>query len=181
MIDTIMDTSNSITAAIFSAFLKCPTKAYLLAIGEPIPNSFFTDIEARISSRYKSEVTRRLRVGAEVAEPRDFGVVWGSRGREAIAHPVDFETAIYSSVLPGHEPGGGQAHESTASATFVPVSFSPWDKLDVSDNLLVCFGALALLQITGILADTGTVISAKNHPPKTVTIADHTAGTDRNS
>ena len=177
MIDTIMDTSNSITAAIFSAFLKCPTKAYLLAIGEPIPNSFFTDIEARISSRYKSEVTRRLRVGAEVAEPLDFGELWGSRGREAIAHPVDCETAIYSSVPPGHEPGGGQAHESTASATFVPVSFSPWDKLDVSDNLLVCFGALALLQITGILADTGTVIYGKEHRRKTVKIGDHIAGT----
>jgi|ERR1700730_3993737 len=71
MVDTIMDTSNSITAAMFSAFLKCPTKAYLIAIGEPAPNPFFADIEARILSMYKSEVTRRLRAGAGVAEPLD--------------------------------------------------------------------------------------------------------------
>ena len=45
-----LDTNNSITAAVFIAFLKCPTKAHLLAIGEPAPATFFTDIEARISS-----------------------------------------------------------------------------------------------------------------------------------
>src|SRR5260370_1659122 len=71
MIDTIMDTSNSITAAIFSAFLKCPTKAYLLAIGEPIPNSFFTDIEPRISSSYNSELTATLPVAAQLHQPLD--------------------------------------------------------------------------------------------------------------
>ena len=55
-------------------------------------------------------------------------------------------------------PGGRQPQESTPSGTFVPVLFLPWDKPDVSDSLLVCFGALALSQVTGILADTGTLI-----------------------
>jgi hypothetical protein len=53
-IDAIMKTNNSITAAVFSAFLKCHTKAHLLAIGEPAACTFFTDIEARISSMYKA-------------------------------------------------------------------------------------------------------------------------------
>jgi hypothetical protein len=30
-----MSASNQISAAVFSAFVKCPTKAHLLAIGEP--------------------------------------------------------------------------------------------------------------------------------------------------
>jgi hypothetical protein len=34
ILGAIMDTNNSITAAVFTAFLKCPTKAHLLAIGE---------------------------------------------------------------------------------------------------------------------------------------------------
>jgi hypothetical protein len=55
-----MDANNSIRAAVFAAFLKCPTKAHLLAIGEPAPATYFTDIEARISSMYKSAVTRTL-------------------------------------------------------------------------------------------------------------------------
>jgi len=62
-----VDASDPITAAVFSAFVKCPTKAHLLAIGERPPGTFFADIGARMSSMYKAK--RRLRVGADVAEP----------------------------------------------------------------------------------------------------------------
>jgi predicted RecB family nuclease len=172
-----MDANNSITAAVFKAYLKCPTKAHLLAIGEPAPATFFTDIEARISSMYKSAVTRRLRVGTDVAEPLDFGKLWSSRDHEAIAHPVDCETTVYNVVPPSHEPESCQSRRSTPSSTFVPVLFSPWDKPDISDSLLVCFGALALSQVTGILADTGTVIYGEGHCRKTVKIGDHAVRT----
>ena len=80
-------------------------------------------------------------------------------------------------MLPSHEPAGSNLAESTPSSTFVPVLFSPWDKPDVSDSLLVCFGALALSQVTGILADTGTVIYGEGHRRKTVKIADHAVRT----
>ena len=172
-----MDTNNSITAAVFTAFLKCPTKAHLLAIGEPAPTTFFTDIEARLSSRYKSAVRPALRVGTGVAERLDFKDLWSS-GHEAIARPVDCETTTYYHLAPpSREPGGCQSRESTPSGTFVPVLFSPWDKPDVSNSLLVCFGALALSQVTGILATTGTVIYGEEHRRKTVKIADHTVRT----
>lgn len=49
-----MDAISQISALIFSAFLKCPTKAHLLSTGEPAPDAFFVDIEARISSLYKA-------------------------------------------------------------------------------------------------------------------------------
>ena len=169
----IMDTINSITAAEFIAFLKCPTKAHLLAIGDPAPATYFTDMEARISLMYKSAAMRSLRVGAEMAEPLDFGELLSSRDHEVLAHPVDCKTAIYNSVLSSHEPGGCQSRKSTPSSSFVPVLLSPWDKPDVSDSLLVCFGALALSQITGILEDIGTVIYGEGHRRKTVKVGDH--------
>jgi hypothetical protein len=43
-----MDANTLITAALFSAFLKCPTKAHLIAIGEPAPGAHFADIETLI-------------------------------------------------------------------------------------------------------------------------------------
>src|SRR5712671_5697056 len=101
-----MDTSNSITAAVFIAFLKCPTKAHLLSIGEPAPATFFTDIEARISSMYESALTRRLRVGTDAAEFLDFGEVWKRRDHQAIEHPVDCKTTVYNIVPPSHKTGG---------------------------------------------------------------------------
>ena len=171
-----MDASNPITAAVFSAFVKCPTKAHLLAIGEPPPGTFFADIEARISSMYK-RAKRRLRVGADVAEPLDFGQLWRSPDYATVTHDVDCETAIYDFALPPHRPGRRQPQKLKPSGTFVPVLLSPWDKLDASDSLIVCFGALALSQATGILADTGTLIYGEGQRRKTVKIGEHVART----
>jgi predicted RecB family nuclease len=177
IIGAAMDTNNPITAAVFFASLKCPTKAYLLASGEPALATFFTDIEARISLMYKSAVTRSLPIGAEVAEPLEFRELLNPREYEALAHPVDCKTAIYNLVLPSDEPGICGSRESTASGSFVSVLFSPWDKPDLSDSLLVCFGALALSQVTGIVADTGIVVYGAEHRRKTVKIGDYAART----
>jgi hypothetical protein len=172
--------SNSITAAVFLAFLKCPTKAYLIARDETAPDAFFTDTQARISSMYKSLVTQTLRVEGEVIEPLDFSELCAGRCHEGVAHPVDCKTAIYNFVLPSREPEGRPSQEPR-SGTFVPVSFTPWDKPDASDNLLVCFGALALSQVTGNLADVGTLIYGEEHRRKKVKIGDHIARRNRPS
>jgi predicted RecB family nuclease len=172
-----MDASNPITATVFAAFLKCPTKAHLLEIGEPPPSTFFADMEVSISSMYKAAAKQRLRVGAEVADLLDFGQLWRSLDYETITHDVDCETAIYDFALPPRRPGGRQPQKLKPSGTFVPVLFLPWDKAGLSDSLLLCFGALALSQATGILADTGTLIYGEGHRRKTVKIRDHVART----
>src|SRR5260370_534680 len=100
-----MDASNPITAAVFSAFIKCPTKAHLLAIGEHAPGAYFADIEARIASLYKAAAKRGLQLGAEVAEPLNFGdcerspVAQGHRGdrgdlAESGGGPAYFEKTL---------------------------------------------------------------------------------------
>jgi predicted RecB family nuclease len=165
-----MDAGNPITAAVFSAFIKCPTKAYLLAIGEPAPGAYFADIETRIASLYKATAKRRLRVGTEVVKPINFGELWRSPDYAAVTHEVNCETAVYDFALPQRKPRGRQG-------PFVPLLFSPWDKPYLSDKLLVCFGALSLLQATGILAETGTLIYGDGYRRRTVKIADHLART----
>jgi len=165
-----MDAGNLITAAVFSAFINCPTKAYLLAIGEHAPEAYFADIQARIAFLYKAAAKRRPRVGTEVAEPINFGELWRSHNDLTVTHEVDCETAVYNVTLPQRKPRGRQG-------SFTPVLFSPWDKLDLSDKLLVCFGALSLLQATGILAGTGTLTYGDGYRRRTVKIADHVAQT----
>jgi predicted RecB family nuclease len=128
---------------------------------------------------YKSVVTPTLRVRSDVAEPLDFEDLFSSRDHEAIARSVDCETTAYNVAPPSREPLGFGSRGETRSRTFVPVLFSPWDKPDVSNSLLVCFGALALAQVTGILAATGTVIYGEGHRRKTVKIADHIVQTRR--
>jgi hypothetical protein len=68
-----MGPTSQISAVIFSAFLKCQTKAHLSAIGEPAPGAFFVDIEARISSMYKAVAKRQLHAVAKEVELLGFG------------------------------------------------------------------------------------------------------------
>jgi len=103
--------------------------------------------------------------------------LWRSPDYATITHDVDCETAIYDFALPPHRPGSRKPQKLKPSGTFVPVLLLPWDKLDVSDRLIVCFGALALSQATGLLADTGTLIYGEGHRRKTVKIGDHVART----
>jgi hypothetical protein len=85
---------HSITAAVFAAFLKCPTKAYLLAIGERTPHTFFADIEAHVSSAYSTAAKQHLRVEANVAAPLNFRQLLRGVDSKAIKHYVNCDTAI---------------------------------------------------------------------------------------
>ncbi len=172
---TAMDAGNSITAAVFVAFLKCPTKAHLLAIGEPPPDNFFADINLRISSMYKAAVKQRLGVAAEVPEILDFGQPWPSLPSGGITHYVDCETAVYDFAPPLKRRGARQPHEPSPSDRPLPVLFFPWDKPKPSDCLLVCFGALSLSRRTGMLPDTGILIYGDSHRRRTVKIGDYVA------
>jgi hypothetical protein len=169
-----MDASNPITAAVFSAFLKCPTKAHFLAIGEPAPDSFFADIEARISTMYRTAATR-LHIGADVIRPLAFSQLQRGIDNVSVTHHIDCDTVVYVLALPPRRLEDRQSQQIPPLGTLVPVLFLPSDKPDISDNLRLCFGALALSQRTGVLADTGTLIYGDDIRHKTVKIGDHVA------
>jgi len=174
-----MDGTSQISALIFSAFLKCPTKAHLLARGEPATDGFFVDVQARISSLYKAVATRQLQLqaGTKEVELLDFGQLWCYLDDGTATHYVDCDTVVYDLALPQDRNAGPRPQKSSAFGNFVPVLFLPWNKLEPSDSLLVCFGALALTQATGILADTGTLIYGDGLRHRTVRIADHVVRT----
>jgi predicted RecB family nuclease len=70
-----------------------------------------------------------------------------------------------------------RANREGVNAPSSQCCFSPWAKLDRSAKSLVCFGALSLLQVTGTLAGTGTLIYGDGYRRRTVKIADHVAQT----
>jgi hypothetical protein len=120
---------------------------------------------------------RQLHTGAKVAELLEFGQLWCSLDDETVAHYVDCDTVVYDLALPQHAHGGRQPQKSSPSADFVPVLFLPWDKPNLYDSLLVCFGALALSQAIGTLADTGTLIYGDGYRRRSVRIGDHVVRT----
>jgi predicted RecB family nuclease len=165
-----MDRSDPITAGVFAAFLKCPTKAHLLMIGESSPGAFFTDIQAQISSMHETASPGQFS-GVGFAEALGIGDTNNSRD-QAVPRQVDCTSARYDLALLPYIPAGHPSTKSSQSDTFLPILFSPREKPDVSDSLLLCFGALALFQATGRLPETGTLIYGDGYRHKTVRIGD---------
>lgn len=173
-----MESSNTFTAAIFSAFLKCPTKARFLAIAEPPPETYFSDLEVGISSMYKSQVKVRLRDKGEVVTPASFQQICNGGDLRA-GHWVDCDTAVYDLSLPHHGSADRRSRKPRPYDPFVPVLFSPWDKPELSDSLLMCFSALSLLQATGIPVETGILVYGSNLRRRNVRISDYIVRTNQ--
>jgi hypothetical protein len=154
-----MDKSANITATVFTAYLKCPTKAYLIAHGEQPPDTFFADARGRISAAYKVRANQSLRTGSTEAVSIDFLRVVADHTCDVATLFVDCETASYSSDQVASARAGRRARRPEPDHDYVPILYSAWDKSDQSDDLLVCFGALAIRQATGTeIPTTGKVI-----------------------
>lgn len=67
-----MDTNADITAAVFAAYLQCPTKAYLTAHGESSPDTFFADMRGRVSAACKVRASHRILTQPTGAMPIEF-------------------------------------------------------------------------------------------------------------
>lgn len=168
-----MGVGNRITATEFAAYLKCPTKGHLVGGREPAPRTLFTETEAHISSMYKAALVQHTSIGASAEELLHWDQLPREQDNKAISHHIDCDTVTYDLELPPHRPKALTSQKSSTSASYVPVLLSPWEKLSPSDSLLVCFGALALSQATGILPDAGLLIYGAGPRRRNVKIGDH--------
>lgn len=168
-----MGANNLITAATFSAFLECPTKGYLLGIGETAPDTFFGDTETRIYSKYKEEMRKKLGGEEQIADFLSISTMRHGCGHDNMPHSIDCGSAIYDFASPPERPTHRDTRKALPSGIFVPLLLVPWDKPDHADSMVLSFGALALSQVTGSLAPTGTLIYGDGQRRKTVRITDY--------
>lgn len=168
-----MGTSVRITAAIFAAYLKCPLKAYLMAQGEKSPETFYADIHQRISVAYKARANATLRIRSPDVLPIDFLQLICDPARDGVTLFVDCETASCACDNPEFLSGSRRGRKSEAGPSYVPIHYSACDKIDQSDDLLVCFGALAIALASGTeIPLSGEVIYGEAHRRRTVKISD---------
>ena len=164
-----MELNKQITSAIFSAFVKCPMKAYLLASGEQTPSTYFTELVTRVSSTYKNVASRQVPLGSGHAEICRFDQLLCHKEADNTNYNVDCDTVVYDL---SRTKGAGYRNHVLSGST-IPILFVPWEKPDASDNLLVCFGALALAQVIGKTPTGGTLTYGDSYRRKTVNIESH--------
>ncbi len=168
-----MGPPKQITDVVFSAFVKCPTKAYLLASCEHKPDSYFTEMTVRISSAYKNIACRQKLAGSWRGEIYRFEQLPRDPTVNGTQYHVDCETVAYD--LSRTKRAGFRSH--VPSGNTIPILFVPWEKPEPSDNLRICFGALALAQIATKMPASGTLIYGDSYRQKTVNIEGHVTRT----
>ena len=170
----VMHRSVNVTAAIFTAYLKCPTKGYLIAHGEDPPDAFIAVRRGCMSAAYKARAGQRLQAGLAGIAPIHFSRLTDDTAHDATTLFVDCETTSYVCNEPAAARLDGRVKRSMRGRGYVPVLYSAWDKIDQCDDLLVCFGAMAVGQATGSrIPANGKVIYGAGHRAKTVRIADY--------
>jgi predicted RecB family nuclease len=170
-----MEAGVTITAASFLAFMRCPTKAHFLALGERQPETYFSNVEAGISLVYKSRAWQVLHGRGESAEPATFGQIRDGRSLATATLWIDCDTAVLDLAHSQLSSTKHHPRKTAAGHTIVPAVFSPWEKPDYSDSLLLCFGALALSQAIGMHTESGTLVFGDSFHRRSIRISDHAA------
>src|SRR5882724_7202552 len=160
----------NITARLFEAFLKCPTKCYLRSLGEvEAGNAYATWLQTQTESYHAAEV-ERLRCdtppGDYVISPPvdDFKTAKWRLAVNAVAHSHGMESEIQAlERLPAE--GRGK------TAQFVPIRFVPNNKLSMHDKLLLAFDALVLSTTIGREVAAGKSIHGDNHVAQRINTA----------
>jgi predicted RecB family nuclease len=152
-----------ITAATFAAYLKCPTKALLLARGEKPFDTFFADIDRNISNSYKAK--------SRTVSSVNFCALSSCAGAETTF--VDSETSFY---IMGSSPtvdDDDRAKRPEPGCEYFPLLHLAWDKSQQSDQLIVTFCALAIAQATGReIPPLGKIIFGDTERIKTIKVTD---------
>lgn len=166
--------SITITAHLFEAFLKCPTKCYLRSLGETGTENAYADWVRTQNESYCSDGIKRLMKGAApdefVVGPRGTKNLKTAKWRLAVnfvAHVQNLESSIHAvERLPSE--GQGQP------AKFIPIRFIFTNKLTRHDNLLLAFDVFTLSEMLSLDVGLGKIIHGDNQATlkvKTSTLA----------
>jgi hypothetical protein len=127
--------STEITAAAFAAHLRCPTKGWLVRAREVPTDEFWSSIRARVADAYKA--TAAVSRVVPLADP---------------ATPIDAESTVWGS---SKRMGAPRRRAAGVANEVVPILYSPWERHEKSDELLLAFAALAAAGESHCPAPTG--------------------------
>ena len=175
-----------ITSHVFEAFLKCPTKCHLLALGETGSGNEYADWYRTQAESYSCEAARRLQEA--VPEPESFvasppteqlkavkwrlavGVSLGlelrtSRGNQTQTADSEIRASHSAIELVSrlHAVERIPSESRGKAAQFIPIRFIFRNKLTPVDKLLLAFDAFVLSEVLGREVTLGKIIHGDDH------------------
>jgi len=150
-----------ITPDVFETFLKCPTKSWLRAAGEPATGNTYAEwVKAQTASYRATETQRLVAVSppGEIAISPTAGDLKTAKWR--LASSVSLQAQMESSALETElhaierVPSEGRGRP----AQFIPIRFIFRNKLTKDDKLLLAFDAFVLAESLGREIAVGKII-----------------------
>ena len=153
----------TITADIFAAYLKCPTKCFLQAHGETGSENEYANWVRTESEAYRAEGLRRLaaRIPAGdrvtgVGAAENLKTVKWQVAVDLTARVGDLESRIHAVERIPPE-GRGRVNQ------FIPVRFVFTNKLGKDDKLLVAYDALVLSEMVSRTISLAKIVHGDDH------------------
>jgi CRISPR/Cas system-associated exonuclease Cas4 (RecB family) len=144
--------SMEITAAAFAAHLRCPTKGWLVRAGEVPTDEFWLSIRARVTDAYRAKAALGRVVPLADA-----------------AAPIDADATVWDTNKPM---GPARRRAAGVPNEVFPILYSPGERHEKSDELLVAFAALAAAQgLRCPASTTGRIVYGEQFRLKRIDIA----------
>jgi predicted RecB family nuclease len=155
-----------ITADLFEAYLKCPTKWWLRAAGETSAGSTYSQWAKTQSHSYRMAEIERLFAALpndQVVHSPDAGIVRSGKWR--LASSVTLQAKMDSCVLESelHAVERLPDERRGKPAQFIPIRFVFSNKLSSDDKLLLAFDAYVLAKSLRRQVSQGKIIHGDNH------------------
>jgi hypothetical protein len=154
----------TITSELFEAYLKCPTKCFLLSLGEAGEGNEYTGWICAQSTSYQRVGIGRLKeqfASGVVVGPLDArdlkSAKWGLATESKVC-ARDLETTLHALERIPPDPSG-------QAARLVPIRFISANKLGLHDKLILAFDALVLSLRVTIQGGRNLQMSAVHHRP----------------
>lgn len=155
-----------ITPELFHAYLKCPTKCWLRANGEPPSGNPYAEWVQAQNQSYRLTETRRLVSGmpdGEVAVSPDGGDLKSAQWRLATSLAIQgqVDSCVVESEVHAVErmPSEGRGK----AAQFIPLRFVFFNKLGKDYKLLLALDAFVLSKVLGRDVNLGKIIHGDDH------------------
>jgi predicted RecB family nuclease len=151
-----------ITASLFQAHFKCPTKCWLRFTGEVVTGNDYAEWLESQNESYRNAAIERLR--AEVPEG-DCAVAPAQESLKTSEWRLGFNVFATSQNLEAclHAVERVPSEGRGKSARFIPVRFVFTNKLGKDEKLLLAFDASVLSEILGREVNLGKIIHGDNH------------------
>ena len=155
-----------ISSDLFNAFLKCPTKCWLQAAGEPASGNAYAEWVKSQDGSYHATEIERLRSDTpkgEVSVSPPLENLKAAKWRLAanLAAHARMDTCVLESEVHAVEraPSEGRGRPPQ----FIPIRFIFTNKLGEDDKLLLAFDTFVLSEVTGREISFGKIIHGDDH------------------